>query len=374
MKISIFAVSCIILAVIGIVAAKEGLSDFHTKPIQARFDENTVVWTTHAQARQIARDLGHKGVGYIDVTDRDVPNHKQIARNFPSQPSQQALVTPLLAQMKASNLLAYDTKLSSFQNRYYTSDSGVAAATWIKQQFEKFAAGRKDIDVKFFSHAWAQPSVIATIKGNGPLANEIVIVGAHEDSINERGNPETNVAPGADDDGSGVVNVLEIFRTLVSSGQTFNRTIQFMTYSAEEVGLKGSADIANYYKQNNIPVTGVYHVEMSGYVAPGNEKQITILEDYVNKPLTNFLKVLTQTYTSLPYTTDTCGYACSDHASWYAVGYPDVCTAEAGPNGEVNPYMHTDQDTVDKLDMSYSLEFAKLALSFAIELSQYQGN
>jgi hypothetical protein len=32
-------------------------------------------------------------------------------------------------------------------------------------------------------------------------------------------------------------------------------------------------------------------VEMSGYVAPGNEKQITILEDYVNKPLTNFLKV-----------------------------------------------------------------------------------
>jgi Zn-dependent M28 family amino/carboxypeptidase len=34
--------------------------------------------------------------------------------------------------------------------------------------------------------------------------------------------------------GSGVVNVLEIFRTLVSSGQTFNRTIQFMTYSAEE--------------------------------------------------------------------------------------------------------------------------------------------
>jgi len=57
------------------------------------------------------------------------------------------------------------------------------------------------------------------------------------------------------------------------------------------VGLKGSKDIANYYKQNNIPVAGVYHVEMSGYVAPGNEKQITILEDYVSRPLTNFLKV-----------------------------------------------------------------------------------
>jgi Zn-dependent M28 family amino/carboxypeptidase len=40
-----------------------------------------------------------------------------------------------------------------------------------------------------------------SLLGNGPLSNEIVIVGAHEDSINERGNPETNVAPGADDDG-----------------------------------------------------------------------------------------------------------------------------------------------------------------------------
>jgi len=84
--------------------------------------------------------------------------------------------------------------------------------------------------------------------------------------------------------------------------------------------------------------------------------------------------VLVQTYTSLPYTTDTCGYACSDHASWYAAGYPDVCTAEAGPSGQVNPYMHSSQDTVDKLDMTYSLEFAKLALSFAVELAQYQGN
>lgn len=55
MKISFVTVSSILIlsAVVGIASAKEGLSDFHTKPIQARFDENTVVWTTHAQARQM---------------------------------------------------------------------------------------------------------------------------------------------------------------------------------------------------------------------------------------------------------------------------------------------------------------------------------
>jgi len=53
MKFSATIIACVIVSTIGIIAAKEGLSDFFTKPIQARFDENTVVWTTHAQARQM---------------------------------------------------------------------------------------------------------------------------------------------------------------------------------------------------------------------------------------------------------------------------------------------------------------------------------
>lgn len=76
-------------------------------------------------------------------------------------------------------------------------------------------------------------------------------MGAHEDSINLKGSR----APGADDDGtlktlkittnnitpyigSGVSAVLEIFRVLVGSGIKFNRTIQFMTYAAEEGSFK----------------------------------------------------------------------------------------------------------------------------------------
>ncbi len=53
-----------------------------------------------------------------------------------------------------------------FLLQYYTSKSGVEAANWIKTQFETFAAGNKDVTVELFEHKWAQPSVIATIKGN----------------------------------------------------------------------------------------------------------------------------------------------------------------------------------------------------------------
>ena len=34
----------------------------------------------------------------------------------------------------------------------------------------------------------------------------------------------------------------------------------------------------------------------------------------------------------------------------------------------LNPYYHTKWDTIDKLDFSYSLEFAKLAMAFVIEI------
>jgi hypothetical protein len=46
-------------------------------------------------------------------------------------------------------------------------------------------------------------------------------------------------------------------------------------------------------------------------------------------------------------------------------------TAEAGPyDSGLNPNYHTARDTVDKLDFSYSIEFAKLALSFVLEIDQ----
>ena len=87
--------------------------------------------------------------------------------------------------------------------------------------------------------------------------------------------------------------------------------------------------------------------------------------------LQNFLQILVPTYTSLNYRTGICGYGCSDHASWTEVGIPAICTAEAGPFGDVNPEMHSADDDIDLFDAEFSLEFAKLALGMVVELAQY---
>ncbi len=57
------------------------------------------------------------------------------------------------------------------------------------------------------------------------------------------------------------------------------------------VGLKGSAAIADTYYKADAKVFAVFQADMTAYTAPGKPQQLNIIGDYVNKDLTNFLKV-----------------------------------------------------------------------------------
>lgn len=71
-----------------------------------------------------------------------------------------------------------------------------------------------------------------------------VIVGAHYDST---GGSSTARGPGADDNGSGVVTILEALRVIAASGFKPKNTLEFHFYAGEEGGLLGSqAVFANY--------------------------------------------------------------------------------------------------------------------------------
>ena len=49
---------------------------------------------------------------------------------------------------------------------------------------------------------------------------------------------------GADDDGSGCANFMEVLRVLMNSGYQPRRTLEFIGWAAEEVGLRGANEIA----------------------------------------------------------------------------------------------------------------------------------
>lgn len=289
----------------------------------------------------------------------------------------QATVDRWLPQVEERRL--YDTinHLSSYRNRYYASSFGKTSAEWIRAHWQSLAAGRSYVTTELFTactNCSTQPSVILTIQG-WDLPNEVVVLGAHLDSINANNRNDLNqLAPGADDDASGIATLTETLRIALSEGWRPRRTVKFMGYAAEEVGLRGSNAIAQSFRSSGVNVVGVLQVDMTNYKS-GAVPDMKLIADYSNADLKNFFVTLFDTYLApkgLTRGSVACGYACSDHASWTNAGYPAAMMFEAGgPNGSF-PYIHTTSDTLATMGESAqnSVKFAQFALAYLGETAK----
>jgi bacterial leucyl aminopeptidase len=277
------------------------------------------------------------------------------------------VVQQLIPLVNPNAIVATINGLTSFGTRHYRSTGGVNAANWLRDQWTAMSAGRAGASVTLFRHSgWAQPSVIMTLRGD-QAADEVVVIGGHLDTINRTG---SSVAPGADDDASGVATLTEVARLIISQNIRLRRTITFMAYAAEEAGLRGSAAIANDFRARNVPVVGVMQLDMTNF--DGSPHDIVLITDNVNAAQTDFLATLAARYIpQFPVARDRCGYACSDHASWTRVGYPAVLPFEA-TLATHNPNIHTSRDTLSASgnNANHAAKFAKLAIAYAVEMAQ----
>ncbi|WP_224368143.1 M20/M25/M40 family metallo-hydrolase [Hyalangium versicolor] len=281
-----------------------------------------------------------------------------------------ATVGVLLGEMQESNVRSTITTLSNFNNRYYTASTGVEAANWLKSHWESLAVamGRSDVTVSLFPHPnWSQPSVILSIPGT-TLPNEVVVLGGHLDSINGS-SPSSGRAPGADDDASGIASLTEVIRVAMQTGYRPARTVRFMGYAAEEVGLKGSKEIAESYKSSAVNVVGVLQLDMTNY--HGSSVDFGVLTDHVNAAQTAFVTNLIDTYTIGTWASTACGYGCSDHVSWTDNGFASSLPFEALMNQD-NPTIHTTEDTLAQSGgtATHAVKFSKLAGAFMAELAK----
>ena len=278
------------------------------------------------------------------------------------------VVQALLGQIQEANIRSTITGLAAFNNRYYTSSTGVGAASWLRDRWLAYAAGRSDVTVQLFSHAgWAQPSVIMTITG-ATLPSEVVVIGGHLDSINS-GSPSAGRAPGADDDASGVASLSEAARAALALGYRPARTVKFIAYAAEEVGLRGSAQIANQHRDQGVNVVGVMQLDMTNF--KGSTNDIYLITDNTNATQNAFVGSLVDTYVGLPRANTACGYACSDHASWTRAGFVASFPFEA-QMGQHNPTIHSANDTLAQSgdNANHALKFARVAAAYLGELAK----
>lgn len=277
-------------------------------------------------------------------------------------PTGVAMLEPLI---EAQSILDFITTFSSYEDRYYTSQTGVDSATWLRDHWAQLTETRDDVEVSLFRHVdFAQPSVRARFVGS-TNPEEVVVLGGHLDSISFSGG-----APGADDNASGIGCLTEVIRAMVASNFKPQKTVEFFGYAGEEAGLLGSRDIAGSYNQTNVNVIAALQLDMTNF--NGSASDIWFLTDFTDPGLTSFVESLVDIYlTDLTRGQTRCGYGCSDHASWFREGFASVMPFEAR-FGDHNGAIHSPSDTLARSGNSadHAMKFARLAATYVAEVAK----
>lgn len=252
------------------------------------------------------------------------------APSFPAKLRYEAALPHAFALMREDVPRSYLSELTSFFTRYYRSESGSKSQRWLQAQVESLAASLPTYTrVHAFQHPWKQQSIILHIRGaNATLTRRrgVTILGAHLDSINFL---PIFAAPGADDDGSGTVTLLEVLRVLGEAGWVPESDVELHWYSAEEGGLLGSRAVAAEYERKYRRVQAMLQMDMTAFVKEGTPERIGLVTDYVSPALADFVERLAQAYVSIPVARVAMHYGASDHASWTEAGYPSAFAIEA---------------------------------------------
>lgn len=191
-----------------------------------------------------------------------------------------AKISEMIKEISSANLESNVRKMVSFGTRHTLStrsdkEHGIGAAcNWVKAEFDKFAKesnGRLDVkldsltlepDGRRIVRKTLLTNVMATLKGTDINDKRIFIVSGHLDSRNGEANDSTGLAPGANDDASGVSAVLELAR--IMSKRSFPSTIIFVAISGEEQGLNGSTFLAKKAKEQNWEIVAMLNNDMIG--------------------------------------------------------------------------------------------------------------
>lgn len=184
-------------------------------------------------------------------------------------------------QRPAASIRIVDTEPKSVaqtifegRRRRSTSVSGTIHESAVEKMIEAFSipadwadsgmASGKEISIRMTmrEEQAGAPNVCALLRGSDPeLADEYVVIGAHLDHLGTRGG---TIYPGADDNGSGSTAVLSIARAMAANPVKPKRSVLFLWFTAEEVGLVGS----RYYTDHPIlpleNMTCMFNIDMVG--------------------------------------------------------------------------------------------------------------
>ncbi len=207
-------------------------------------------------------------------------------------------------------------------------------------------------------------NVIGIVPGtDSVLSNEYIIVGGHLDHIAPQ---QGKVCNGADDNASGSAGVMEIAEAVAMN--PCKRTVVFVTWSGEEMGLLGSA----YFIQSGlIPKEKIkfnINMDMIGRTGKGNEAtraHFVVTDEKYLKGITSFIQEINQGVTDFPilFNDDKHSPGGSDHMSFMQAGIPAFFFFSG-----VHADLHNPGDDPEKIDYAKAASICRLGYLIAEKL------
>ena len=292
--------------------------------------------------------------------------------------NQDSEIQNLCSQINKDSLEANVKELQAFGSRYAFNDNRKQVAEYLCNRLNYYGFEAEldsfylEMEYPFLSgimnQTW-QYNVVG--KKRGLWAKDSTVhLGAHYDAVSFKEGFEDfiNIAPGADDNASGVAALLEIARVFSVNDIKPIKTLVINFFAAEEQGLKGSNHTIRrisepMWKEN---IMAMINLDMVGYCTTASDNQTVHIIQYDNSDeLTDMAVEFAELYTDLiPYTSTQYNMQ-SDSYSYNSYGVRSVFLSEY----EFTPHYHTERDVFSTLNYDYLQQQTMLATAMTYECS-----
>ena len=298
--------------------------------------------------------------------------------DYPVIAEENPKIRTLMDSVSVDSIKANIEHLCSYYNRRCDSRYIWEVQDWLTIRYEQFGVDTVMLhDFKIHKEGFPEETAdnVLAVQWGTRTPQEFVICGAHYDSWNDDGtDPDTIRSPGADDNASGVAGILETARLL--SNYTFDRTIIYANWCAEEIGLIGSAAYAHDMAEQGMDIVGYFNLDMTGYLEEGTDIHIHLMYTTQDSTIANYVFNLSHIYfPEMPIRQNWLAWGDSDYSSFNRNGY-----AAVHPFEDVHassPFIHTRQDvlglSVNNLEQSKRFTELNLGLVATLAGINYDG-
>ena len=292
--------------------------------------------------------------------------------DYPQVQQENPMIRQLMEQVSKDSIEATIDHMQSYHTRRWDSQMVYEVQDWLYATYSGMGIDSVFLHDFEFVHNdtlfGSSDNVIAIQRGL-VYPDEYVVCGAHYDSYNNSpGHPDSLRAPGADDNASGSAGIIETARLL--SRCTFERSIMYCAWAAEEVNLRGSAAFAKECNENQVDIVGYFNLDMIGYLEEGLDLEVDLI--YVNRDstLANYIYGFSDVYyPEMPIRQSWMAHGDSDFSSFNRNQYAAVHIFER--TRHCSPFIHTPSDIlgVSVNNMDQAKRFTELNLGLVATLA-----